>query len=72
MGSLGKPTPSKTDEISEKFQRGGGVIFNPKIYIAKFGPLSRAICLKNLQYNFPKMRGGGGQCSLVNDTNAGE
>ena len=40
---LGKLSPSKTDEISEKFQRGGGVIFNPKIYIAKFGSLNRAI-----------------------------
>ena len=40
---LGKPTPSKTDEFSEKFQRGRGVIFNPKIYVAKFGPLNRAI-----------------------------
>ena len=27
---------TKTDEFSEKFQ-GGGVIFNPKIYIADFG-----------------------------------
>ena len=30
------------DELSEKFQRwGGGVIFNPKIYVADFGPLNR-------------------------------
>ena len=29
-----------TDEFSEKFQRGGGVIFNPKIYVADFGPLN--------------------------------
>ena len=29
--------------LSEKFLKGGGgVIFNPKIYIAKFGPLNRA------------------------------
>ena len=41
---------------------GGGVIFNPKIYIADFchcrlyfGHEFR----KNLQYDFPKMRGGG-------------
>ena len=33
---LGTPSPSKTDEFSEKFQRGGGVIFNPKIYVADF------------------------------------
>ena len=25
------------DEFSEKCQRGGGVIFNPKTYIADFG-----------------------------------
>ena len=34
--ALGTPFPSKMDEFSEKFQRGGGVIFNPKIYIADF------------------------------------
>ena len=30
------PHISKTDEFSEKFRRGGGVIFNPKIYVADF------------------------------------
>ena len=36
----GTDGPTKTDEFSEKFQRGGGgVISNPKIYIADFGPL---------------------------------
>ena len=43
---LGTEHVSKSDEFSEKFRRGGGggggVIFNPKIYIAKFGPLNRA------------------------------
>ena len=37
---------TKTDEFSEKFQRGGSGgwgIFNPKIYIADFGPLYRAL-----------------------------
>ena len=38
----GKPPPPKTDEFLEKFRRGGGVISNPKIYIAKFGLLNRA------------------------------
>ena len=38
---LGTPHISKTDEFLEKLQ-GGGVIFNPKNYIAKFGPLKRA------------------------------
>ena len=33
---------TKSDEFSEKFQGGGVVIFNPKIYIADFGPLNRA------------------------------
>ena len=42
INPLGKPTPSKTDEFSEKFQMGEGVIFNPKIYVADFGPLNRA------------------------------
>ena len=49
------------DEFSEKFRRGGGgVIFNPKNYIADFchyryfGHEFR----KKLQYDFPKMRGG--------------
>ena len=35
-----------------------GVIFNPKIYIADFGPLYRALnrdLRKKLQYKFPKM-----------------
>ena len=32
---------NKTDELSERFQRGGVglVIFNTKIYVAYFGPL---------------------------------
>ena len=35
--SLGTGDGTKTDEFSEHFQRGGGVIFNPKIYIVNFG-----------------------------------
>ena len=30
---LGTPFPSKTDEFSEKFRKGGGVISNPKIIL---------------------------------------
>ena len=48
------------DEFSEKLQ-GWGDIFNPKIYIADFGPLYRTtsdVFRKKLQYNFPKMWGG--------------
>ena len=33
---LGTDEPTKTDVFSEKFQKGGGVISNPKIYIADF------------------------------------
>ena len=42
----------------------GGVILNPKIYIADFGPLYRAFfrCFwKVLLYNFPEMGGRGGR-----------
>ena len=35
---LGTNGETKTDEILEKFQK----FFNPKIYVAKFGPLDRA------------------------------
>ena len=41
----------------------GGVIFNPKIYIAVFGPLCigllRGLFGKKLQYDFLKMKGVG-------------
>ena len=38
LGGLGKGGATKSDEFLEKFQRGrGGVIFNPKIYVADFG-----------------------------------
>ena len=39
----------------------GGIIFNPKIYVADFGPLPKFfsdVFQKKLQHNFPKMRGG--------------
>ena len=36
---LGTGGVSKTDEFLEKFQRGWGVIFNPKICVADFGIL---------------------------------
>ena len=35
---LGTDGPTKTDEFLEKFQKGGGVISIPKIYLADFGP----------------------------------
>ena len=37
---LGKVPATKSDEFLEKFQGGGN--FNPKIYIADFGPLNSA------------------------------
>ena len=39
--SLGKGGVTKSDEFSEKFQMGEGVIFNPKNYIADFGNFKR-------------------------------
>ena len=69
---LGMPTSPKTDEFSEKFQKGGGGHFQSKnlcckIWTFKQGYLTMKTAtfegfvasLKNLQYNFPKMRGGG-------------
>ena len=50
------------DEFSGMLQ-GGGVSFNPKSNIADFGPLHRALnrayLETKLQYDFPKLRGGG-------------
>ena len=39
---LGTGGGTKTDEL-EKFEKGGGVIFNPNIYISDFVPLYRAM-----------------------------
>ena len=42
--TLGTDGHTKMDEFSEKMRKGGGgVIFNPKIYFADFGPSNRAI-----------------------------
>ena len=61
-----RPPPKRM--ISEKFRGGGGVIFNPKIYIADFCHFIDDTSVmnfgKNLQYDFPKMRGGV-KCRLV-------
>ena len=58
---LGTGKGTKMDEFSKKLQRGGGgggVIFNPRIYIADFGPLNRALKRvlgkKYLHYDFLK------------------
>ena len=69
--SLGTGGVSKTDESSEKCQRGwgSGVIFNPKIYFADFGHLN-SVCVgrfpKKMQYKFSKMRGEGGSKAVWN------
>ena len=38
LGTGDETDDTKTDEFSEKFQRGGGLIFNPKVYVADFWP----------------------------------
>ena len=58
MGCLTTPIRMNFRKSSE----GGGVIFNPKNYIADFCHYRRYFgheFRKNLQYDFPKMRGGG-------------
>ena len=40
--SLGTGGGIKKDEFSEKFRRGGGYHFNPKIDVAAFGLVNRA------------------------------
>ena len=64
-GRLWKPTPSKTDEFSEKFQRvwGGGSFSIQKFMLQIFAIIDDTSVMnfrKNLQHNFPKMRGGRG------------
>ena len=34
---LGKGPATKSDDFLEKFQRGRGVLFNPKTFVADFG-----------------------------------
>ena len=44
-------------------KEGGGVTFNPKNYVADFGPLKRDFSDTfqiKLQHDFPKIRGVGG------------
>ena len=56
------PTSPKTDEFSEKFQRGGGSFSIQKFMLQIFAILDDTSVMnfgKNLQHNFPKMRGGG-------------
>ena len=56
----------------QKTSKGkGGFVFNPKIYVADFGPLNRAFFppdvfrKKDLQHDFPKMLEGGKKSKAV-------
>ena len=58
--SKGRVTVPKRMNFRWSSKGEGGGIFNPKIYIANFGPLNWALkraFRKKLQYDFPKMRG---------------
>ena len=47
----GKDPATKLDEFLEKCQRGGGVIFNPKIYVAHFGNFKQGFLIMKLIQN---------------------
>ena len=51
---LGKDGYAKSEEFSEKFQRGL-VIFNPKIYVADFGSFKRGFMSMELIQKNPKL-----------------
>ena len=48
---------TKTDEFPENFRKGGGVISDPKNFIAIFFALEKAILVMNFR---KKLRKGGG------------
>ena len=48
---LGKGPATKSDEFSEKCQRGWGVIFNPKIYVADFWNFKQGFLIMKLIQN---------------------
>ena len=61
---LGTGGPTKADEFSEKFQGGGGSFSIQKFILQIFAIIDNTSVMnfgKKLQYNFPKMRGVGGQ-----------
>ena len=45
--TLGKDPAIKSDEFLEECQRAGGVIFNPKNYIADFGNFKQGFLSMN-------------------------
>ena len=50
ISDLGKGPGTKSDEFSGKCQRGG-LIFNPKIYVADFGNFKQGFLSMNLIQN---------------------
>ena len=65
---LGTPSPSKTDEFSEKFQRGGGSFSIQKFILQIFAIIDDTSVMnfgKKLQYDLLKMMGGGGGSKAV-------
>ena len=56
--SFGKGPATKSDEFLEKFQRGGAVIFNPKIYVADFGNFKQGfMSMKLIQISNYRVQG---------------
>ena len=49
LSYLGKPVSTKTDEFPENFRKLGGVISDPKNYIAIFFALEKAILVMNFR-----------------------
>ena len=59
LSALGKGGPTKTDEFSEKFRRGGSFPIQ-KFILQIFAIINGTSVMnsgKNPQYDFPKMRG---------------
>ena len=54
---LGKPVSPDSNEFPENFRKGGGVISDPKNFIAIFFALETVIFVMNFRKNFKK--GGG-------------
>ena len=49
--ALRKGWQRQTDEFSEKLQRKGGIIFNPKIYISDYGNFQQKYLIMKLIQN---------------------
>ena len=73
-GGLGTPVCTIIDEFLEKFQKGGGVISNPKNFVAKFLALETPIWgghfrskkfRRKKSQHFSQKRGGGGGSKAV-------